>query len=66
MGCSLPGMPDDVLSLHELLSSLKHTQVVLSKHDLHSVGAEREGRRRGRAEEGEEEEDKGKDRVMQL
>lgn len=34
-----PGVPDDVFSLHELLSTLKHSHIVFSQYDLHGVGA---------------------------
>lgn len=36
----MPGMPDDVLSLQELLCALKHPCVMLSQDDLHGIGAE--------------------------
>ena len=35
-------MPDDGVGLHELLSALKHSQIVISQNDLHIIGTEQE------------------------
>lgn len=34
-------VPDDGISLHELLSTLKHSHIVLSQYDLDAVGTEK-------------------------
>lgn len=40
---SLPRVPDDGVSFHELLSSLEHAHIVLSQDDLHGIGTEGKG-----------------------
>lgn len=34
-------VPDDGIGLHELLSTLRHSQIMLSQHDLHGIGTEK-------------------------
>lgn len=34
-----PRVPNDVLGLHELLCTLKHSHIMFSQHDLHLIGA---------------------------
>lgn len=34
-------MPDNGVSLHELLCALKGSQVMISQHDLHGIGTEK-------------------------
>lgn len=36
-------VPDDVVDLHELLGTFKHSQIMLSQHDLHGSGTEKGG-----------------------
>lgn len=35
------GVPDDGISLHELLTALKHSHVMFSQHDLHGIGTKK-------------------------